>query len=578
MLITYSGLVTLWLTVVTLQTARAPHARGPVAGDGRGLATLAVAALPVLLYWPVTQSGWLHDDPSILRHALEYPLLANLYDPLAWRAYSPVNYTPMLVLSFGLDLAAFGIEPAPFYLHQLAALALAAGLGYWLLTRFLQPLFAWLVVVLVVVSPPMAELAQSLMTRHYIEGLAALLAAFVAFTYGQSSGRFSASLLAAGLYLAACLAKEVYVPAVLLFPFLVADRQGRRAWRSLIPIALCAALYAALRLRMLGAANLIAGYGDLHKAAGSGTWAERASALSAQLGLEHWLMVALALLLCTYALWSLLRQREHKAAGFAVAALIVAWAPLLPLFPDIASRSLLLPAAWVYAVGVLGLQRLAFSALALARWAVVMPLFFAAALALSAATSAAGWQPAADTVRARAEWEFIMHGDPAATLVMPSSEPWHYANAGWLRQRIGDGADGPAVCYSPCLCARAADARYYRVGLGAIERYYPDLAACPTFVDVPMGIALRYDSDAGVLDWELLPDRAGRWFYAQVPVFNRSPIPPRGQTPYLLKGPVRLQFFFESEQGWIASSSELRLDPVNLDADETLRLFWSRDL
>jgi hypothetical protein len=91
-----------------------------------------------------------------------------------------------------------------------------------------------------------------------------------------------------------------------------------------------------------------------------------------------------------------------------------------------------------------------------------------------------------------------------------------------------------------------------------------------------MAVTLDYDATAGVLHWQLAPDRAGRWFYARVPMYMLSQIPRAGKTPYLLKEAVRLQFFFESESGWTTSSAALTLDPANIGADKTLRLGWSR--
>jgi hypothetical protein len=172
----------------------------------------------------------------------------------------------------------------------------------------------------------------------------------------------------------------------------------------------------------------------------------------------------------------------------------------------------------------------------------------------------------------------MLFGDPAATLLLPAHAPWYYENVRWLRQRLGDGAAGPEVCYTPCLCARAADRDYYRFGSGVVGPYAPDLGACPAGVEVPLGVALRYEANAGVLHWELSPEREGRWFYSRVPMFKLSPIPRRGSTPYLLKQPVQLQFFFESEAGWTTSTAVLTLDPANIDTAGTLRLSWSRGL
>lgn len=66
----------------------------------------------MLLYHPITEGWWLGDDPAILRHILEYPLIQNLYAPEVWRSYSAANLTPLLILSLGLDHALFGLGAA----------------------------------------------------------------------------------------------------------------------------------------------------------------------------------------------------------------------------------------------------------------------------------------------------------------------------------------------------------------------------------------------------------------------------------------------------------------------------------
>jgi hypothetical protein len=92
-----------------------------------------------------------------------------------------------------------------------------------------------------------------------------------------------------------------------------------------------------------------------------------------------------------------------------------------------------------------------------------------------------------------------------------------------------------------------------------------------------MHIQLSYDAANAVLRWDLAPKRNGRWFYARVPVFDLAAIPRKGQTPYQLKRSVRLQFFFESSEGWTTTSPVLTLDPQDIGADRILRAEWSRD-
>jgi hypothetical protein len=362
----------------------------------------------------------------------------------------------------------------------------------------------------------------------------------------------------------------------LVFPFLLAQDRHRRHWWSLLPIGTAALAYTLWRLRMLGAANLVSGYGDLHGADSVGDAAQSALAMGAQLGLDHWSRLLPVALLCLLALLLLAKRGDRWSVGLLMASLVAVCAPLMPLFPNIASRSLLLPTIWVYAVAAFGLQLLAQAVRTSLRPAVVLLLSGFVVLTLCSAAAAAGWQRPADSARARAEWAFMMHADSAATLVRPLGKPWYYVNVGWLRRHLGDGLEGPSLCYEPCLCARSPDKAYSAFSEGAVTRYKPDLRACPELVEAAVQVQLHYDAANGVLYWDLAPQRDGRWSYARVPVFDLAPIPRKGQTPYQLKRPTRLQFFFESSEGWTTASGVLTLDPRDIGADRSLRVGWSR--
>ena len=75
------------------------------------------------------------------------------------------------------------------------------------------------------------------------------------------------SWLGGGAYLAACSAKEVFVPLVFVLPFLpIGDAKAR--FRNLHPYLLALAVYLPWRAWMLGPSHLLAGYGNLYSSSG----------------------------------------------------------------------------------------------------------------------------------------------------------------------------------------------------------------------------------------------------------------------------------------------------------------------
>lgn len=84
-------------------------------------------------------------------------------------------FTPLLFVSYELDLSLLGYQPRLFNVHQLisivvATLALYLVLRLWL-KPWLKPLVAGIACVVFITGVPFAEWAQLVMTRHYLDGL-----------------------------------------------------------------------------------------------------------------------------------------------------------------------------------------------------------------------------------------------------------------------------------------------------------------------------------------------------------------------------------------------------------------------
>ncbi|MCH7719401.1 MAG: tetratricopeptide repeat protein [Planctomycetes bacterium] len=106
-----------------------------------GAAVVAIAAVIVAAFWPVTQAQFLNwDDPQTVVHN---PFIRGMGgEQLAWmfgRSYHTGHYHPLTWLSFAMDYQVWGLEAAGFHitnllLHVINAM-LVLVLGYTLLQR-----------------------------------------------------------------------------------------------------------------------------------------------------------------------------------------------------------------------------------------------------------------------------------------------------------------------------------------------------------------------------------------------------------------------------------------------------------
>ncbi len=177
------------------------------------------------LYRQALHLWWADDDFVAIRLLSTFRPVELLLHP-APAAELPRMVTPLLFLSLGLDLRAFGLDPHAAYLHQLAALAVCALSLYMALRRWLPALWSAAAAGLFLLGPPVASLALVVTSRHYAEAIA--LAALAVAAHGLALKRDSTAwaLASAALYLASTLAKEITLPLPLVLPLLPHPRGG----------------------------------------------------------------------------------------------------------------------------------------------------------------------------------------------------------------------------------------------------------------------------------------------------------------------------------------------------------------
>lgn len=214
-----------------------------------------LAVIVISMNGSALNGNWRWDDPSILHHLHKYSFISDFTQPEVWRQFSPANLTPWLIVSFDIDLLLFGMRPQLFYLHQLLAITAVSFALYLCLTLWVRKRVAFLGAALLLCSTPVLLAAQQLMTRHYVEGAVFCLLSLILFVNHLRSGGSLMLLASACFYMLAIFAKEVYVPLVILLPFLPEATFIKRI-RALLPFFAIVVSYVVWRSYML---NTLAG-------------------------------------------------------------------------------------------------------------------------------------------------------------------------------------------------------------------------------------------------------------------------------------------------------------------------------
>lgn len=293
------------------------------------LAACLLLALPWLLYGRALDLWWTEDDFLQLRYTLDHTPAEYSLEPEVWQRLPNRVLSPLLFVSYDLDLALFGLDAEGFYGHQLLAVGLAAAALFLVLRLWLPAGWSLLGGLVFLLGPPIASFPPLLMVRHYPESMLLGLSSAGAFGLAvRRRGGAAAALtaLSALLYLAASAAKEIAVPlpaALALLPVGTA----RRRLVLLAPHAAGLALYAGYRTWMLG--TPLGGYGW---AILPGDWPGLVLALSGKVARElagpsAWGWAALASLVAVALLHTLRSRRSALLLG---AGLLLALLPILP--------------------------------------------------------------------------------------------------------------------------------------------------------------------------------------------------------------------------------------------------------
>ena len=522
------------------------------------LNAIALAA-PLGLLWALNaqafSSWWLRDDPCVLVQIQEHGI---------WRPFfSPISslLIPLQTFSLGLDFSLFGLEPTAFYGHQLLSFSVLIVAGYGFLKAYLTASGSSLALSIFVLTAPAFAVAQQLMNRHYLEGLALALISLTLYRRSVDGGRYSLAILGAALYLLAAAAKEVFVPLVALLPFL-AGSDRRRRWLHGLPFVLAAGVYGLWRLYMLGWSNSLSGYGDL------GEEFRFAALLRAPtlLGLTRPWQAILGVAALAAATLAVARRFPTSRPGLGVGLAALA-APLVPVAAQLEPRHFLLGAL---AAGALLAAALEAPATFLDRFATARALAgtFLLLLTLASLTGSQFWRHLEATVaHHRSEGSFVLT-DPGDGLLLTTVNHSQFLQClAQLRREVLGQPDGPGFCGDPCFCSRhLPESRSWRYQDGRIATAEM-VAAEDCDVDRPLAIELSHDREQNRISWTFGPYAQGVYEVLLISgvgapgVSIPVALPRQGSTPYWLFEPLRLVVRYRSPEGWQTYSTVYTVKP-----------------
>jgi hypothetical protein len=485
--------------------------------------TGSIAAMVVLVFAGIVLHGdalngwWLYDDPQLILHAIDVPSLATLFDPAAYRQLATHTFTPLLPISFKLDLAMSGLSPRFFYAHQVAAVIVSALLLFVVLRRRIALSYAFAGAMLWLACWPALYAARTLMIRHYVEGLCLALAALALFDLRRRSADIAAALL----YLAAMLEKEIYVPLIVVFWLACTGESFRRRVGRLIPSFAALLIFALWRTIMLGSGGGYAGEVNLRAIA------------RLPLTVAHELfpesIAAFLLFFLPLAVLALLSLRE-KGVARSTAALALLAAALLPIGPVAAMFE------WRFLVGP-AVVLVTLFAIAADRAQLPSPLKLALVTMtlVTVVSMTTRWSESYRSVNepAVAEGKWLWSANLDAATLVGRSVSWYLDGIKTLRLRAHRGAAPTFVASREGFIVSALDPRR-AVEYDATRRSFVPLHDAAALLvertrrDFSLGLDVSIERKADTLLWHFASRAPVEWIFISPPSFQAYPVGAEG--------------------------------------------------
>lgn len=532
----------------------------------RAVPDLALAAALAALGWAVYHRAlglWLTYDDFFHLHYLYTTTPAEyLLVPEVWQRLPFKMITPLLFLSFDLDLALFGLDARGFLLHQLASFALCVAALYLVLRLWLPRSWSAFTALLFTLGPVTVSIAPLLMVRHYVETTLLSLIAVGLYVLALRRERPTLSAVSAPFYLLAMLAKEIAVPLLFLL-LLLPEGTLRRRLSLAVPHAAAFLLYIAYRFYMLR--TLGGGYGwvvdtlDIPRLALHLPGKIGAELLGQPAPASRVMLTALLVGLVLAAL------KGRPAAVLIGVSALLALLPILPVSTEMVPRYAL--PAWLVVVLAFpfGVRAL------LDRGGAARLVSLGLALIAAAGTLFAHVDAREATFarldRMSAEGRSFLEMGPGELLRNPLSPPATMGELTWLKTDILKRQSGSGWFYDDLfLCVNPQPGRVWSWDPASrrVEEMTPNLPALRrrhcSAIRENAPLTLEIHAVGRTLHWTLGPYKDGKYSFVLGNGLQAFDMPAIGGFQLRQAGALSLRLKYQSPDGWSTYSPELAMD------------------
>ncbi len=516
-------------------------------------AAIALLGAPVILYRDAIRLWWTYDDVFNIRLVLSH-LWTDPYS--ATDLWPQKLFTPLLFTAHELLVHFAGLDADHWYRVQLGLIVLAGIAVFLALRLYVEIGPALCGALLFVAGPPLCAFATQLMVMHYLVAIAVGAASVALYVLAFRRESLLFEVLSAVLYLVAMLAKEIAVPLPLLL-FFLSDKPARVRVRHLAFHALAAAGFFLWRYAIIG--TFLGGYG----------WVVRPADVPALLLTLPWKvasrcagsgslfgLVALTIL----AIGVVAALRTRRAAAVAIAGLLAAIVPILPVAKELQPRYVIAAWLWICVAFVVGAASL--------RGTRRVALLIVALLAVTVANRQEWTAEYGRAKRMSDEARAFMNLDGDDLLRRPLIPPAAMGELQWLKEVREQRVRGAGWFYDDIfLCGTADDGKQIYEYDTASARV---IEVTPRIADFAQVFCTSIRSDAALraefhhederLFWRFGPYEQGKWtaiLGGGVQAFEV----PREDGFYLPGVPgLSLRIRYDSPEGWVTYSPEIPLD------------------
>lgn len=540
--------------------------------------------LPIVFLWmqyhDVTSFWWMGDDPVILWSTIQKGIFPHFYKPEVWRSFSPSNLTPWVQLSFGIDWKLFGLHPVGFYWHQLISFTLVLIAAYGVLRLNFHPLFASFILILFTFSVPSSAAVQTLMVRHYLEGMGLALCAYYCYVKSDRSNQYRWAIIGGIFYLLAVTAKEIYVPLVAALPF-ISISFGKKHIKLMLPYIFVACFYVLWRAYMLNFGNMLTGYQYI-ATPGLNDFLIFPKMFSKLMGWNYFWQKASIITGSLIVLASVNKLSLHSA-GTSILWFLIIFIPIVPVIPILDLRYLFLPSFMLFIFIGHNIQKIWNDNTPHGLFRVGM-VFLMGMLFISVSITNHFAKNEAVADQYRKEGKFVLyHSDEQAALANPIGTPWYYLGLKWLRQNILKKSSGPTICYNADYCETSNHVKVYQYkNHDFCETGWPAKEEIHERVNSDAELSLYISYKSGLLQWKFGPYNNGIYKLLTFDALNKIygyfiQLPRQKATALQLQSPMRFKLKYESPDGWETFSPALVLDPNLIDNNGLAEIQWKRD-